>query len=304
MSIEIRKNHIRKIVGGVLTVGAVLLWLLCSVEGGALPPPTVKEVVEQDQEPAAEPQTPESDKEEPKPKAPRGPEDPFDRGIPRNSVRGFLAAATDRDYERAAEYLDLRYLPQGMHDSQGPQLARQLKIVLDRALWINFGDLSTDPNGHGEDGLPFHRDLVGHIDGRGTQIDILLQRVQRDDGIQIWKFSSGTVAQIPRLYQQYGYGYLEKFFPEAFFDFRILGMEVWLWVGLLAIAVGGALAAFLVTAPLAVILGRRHTPVTDQFLRLVRGAGHFFLFVLFTGVSIQYINPPLWFHAVLRAKPC
>ena len=43
---------------------------------------------------------------------------------------GFLAAANKRDYVRAAEYLDLHSLPLGMTQSQGPELARQLKIVL------------------------------------------------------------------------------------------------------------------------------------------------------------------------------
>jgi hypothetical protein len=42
------------------------------------------------------------------------PEDPFGRGTPRSSVRGFLSSAKDRDYVRAAEYLDLRNLPPGM----------------------------------------------------------------------------------------------------------------------------------------------------------------------------------------------
>ncbi|MDR4462444.1 MAG: mechanosensitive ion channel family protein [Nitrospirales bacterium] len=302
MSIGIRKKHLMGIMYGVLAVGVVLLWLLYPAEGEVLAQPTVKEVVEQDKQPIAEEKTAESKKEEPKREAPRGPEDSFDRGIPRNSVKGFLTAATERDYERAAEYLDLRYLPRGMNESQGSQLARKFKIVLDRALWIDFGDLSTDPNGHSDDGLPSYRDVVGHIDSRGTQIDIVLQRVQRDDGVPIWKFSSATVAQIPRLYQQYGYGYLEEFFPEAFFDVRVLGMEVWMWVGLLVVAGVAVLVAFMVTAPLAVFLRHRRTPLSDQFLRLVRGPGRFLFFAILAGVLVQYINPPLWFHAVLRAK--
>jgi len=302
MSIGIRKKHLKGILCGVLAVGVVLLWLLYPVEGEALAQPTVKEVVEQDKQPTEEKKTAKSKKEEPKREAPRGPEDSFDRGIPRNSVKGFLTAATERDYERAAEYLDLRYLPRGMNESQGPQLARKFKIVLDRTLWINFGELSPDPNGHSDDGLPSYRDTVGHIDSRGTQIDIVLQRVQRDDGVPIWKFSSATVAQIPRLYEEYGYGYLEKFFPEAFFDVRILGMELWMWVGLLAIAAVASLAAFMVTAPLAVFFHHRRTPRGNQFFRLVRGPARFFFFAIFAGVLVQYINPPLWFHAVLQAK--
>ncbi len=291
----------RTILGVLPAIGVGLLWVLLSIAGSALAQPTIKEVVEQDKQPASEEKA-EPPKEDPKEVKPRGPVDEFDRGTPRSSVKGFLTAATERDYESASEYLDLRYLPRGLNESQGPQLARQFKIILDRALWINFGDLSIDPNGYSEDGLPSYRDFVGHIEVPGKQIEILLQRVQRDDGVPIWKFSSATVAQIPRLYQQYGYGYLEYFFPEAFFDVRVLGLEVWLWVGLLAIAGLAALAAFIVTAPLYAFLRHRRTSVGDQFARLVKGPARFFLFVLFAGLLVQHINPPLWFHAVLRAK--
>src|SRR5215813_7577082 len=54
------------------------------------------------------------------------PDDALGRGTPRSSVRGFLSSAKDRDYARAAEYLDLRGLPAGMTEAQGPELARQL----------------------------------------------------------------------------------------------------------------------------------------------------------------------------------
>jgi MscS family membrane protein len=298
---ELSKKIGRTILCVLPAVGVSLLWVLLSIAGSALAQPTIKEVVEQDKQPASEEKA-EPPKQEPKDVKPQGPVDEFDRGTPRTSVKGFLTAANERDYERAAEYLELRYLPRGMSKSQGPRLARQFKIILDRALWIDFGDLSTDPNGHSEDGLPSYRDHVGHIDFQGKRIDILLQRVQRDDRVPIWKFSTVTVARIPGLYQQYGYGYLEKYFPEAFFDFRVLGLEVWLWAGLLTIFAAASLGAFVVTAPLYAFLRNRQTPIGRQFARLVRGPGRFLLFVLFAGLLVQYINPPLWFHAVLRAR--
>jgi len=48
-----------------------------------------------------------------------GPEDEFDRGVPRTSVKRFLEAAKEGDYERAAQHLDLRNLPREMRNAQG-----------------------------------------------------------------------------------------------------------------------------------------------------------------------------------------
>ena len=56
------------------------------------------------------------------------PVDELDRGVPLTSVKGFFKATRERDYERAAEYLDLRNLPRGMDKNQGPQLARHLLL--------------------------------------------------------------------------------------------------------------------------------------------------------------------------------
>ena len=91
-----------------------------------------------------------------------GPEDEFNRGVPRSSVAGFLKATQVGDYERAAEYLDLQNLPRGMRKSDGPDLAQKLKVVVDRALWIDLNLLSDDPEGYADDKLPAYRDLLGY----------------------------------------------------------------------------------------------------------------------------------------------
>ena len=110
------------------------------------------------------------------------PDDALGRGTPRSSVRGSLSAAKDRDYTRAAEYLDLRNLPSGMTQSQGPELARQLRIVLDQTLWIDVDSLSTDPEGDQNDNLSVVRERVGRITAEGKTYDLYLQRVPRGDG--------------------------------------------------------------------------------------------------------------------------
>ena len=65
------------------------------------------------------------------------PEDELDRGTPRRSLRGFLTATQNRDFETAAEYLDLRDLPSRMNITDSPRLAHGLSIVIDRHIWID-----------------------------------------------------------------------------------------------------------------------------------------------------------------------
>ena len=95
------------------------------------------------------------------------PDDPLGRGTPRSSVRGFLSSAKDRNYAQAAEYLDLRNLPPGLTESQGPELARQLWIVLDRSLWIDLELLSAQSEGDQSDNLPVVRERVGRLTAEG-----------------------------------------------------------------------------------------------------------------------------------------
>ena len=92
---------------------------------------------------------------------------PPGRDAPRSSVRGFLTAARNRDYAQAAEYLDLRNLPTEITPAQGQGLARQLKIVLDRVLWIDLDLLSTSLEGDRADNLPVVRDRIGRLPREG-----------------------------------------------------------------------------------------------------------------------------------------
>ena len=48
-----------------------------------------------------------------------------------------------------------------MDARDGPQLARQLKSVLDQTLWVDFATLSDRNEGFADDGLPDWQDRLG-----------------------------------------------------------------------------------------------------------------------------------------------
>jgi MscS family membrane protein len=230
------------------------------------------------------------------------PDDELNRGVPRSSVGSFLAAAGKRDYVRAAGYLDLHSLPPGMTESQGPELARQLKIVLDRVLWIDLDLVSTSPDGDLTDALPDVRDRVGRIVGRERTYDLLLQRVPREDGVFIWKFAGATVAEIPQLYEEFGYGRLEKIFPPWFFDVKILGIEVWGWTALVVIAITTLPIAFLLVALLFRILRFFRAELAPDIEQFFTGPVRMLLWVLMARSLIDLTSYSVVQQALSQGK--
>jgi len=254
----------------------------------------------------AHPQTPKESAATEKPAAemPKraGPFDEFDRGVPRSSVLGFFKAARVGDYERAAKYLDLRNLPIGLDPSQGPELAHRFKIALDRSLWIDLGLLSTNPEGQSEDGQPSYRDMVGRIKTPEKTVDILMQRVPRQDGVYIWKFSNRTVAEIPHLYEHFGYGPFENTLSKLFPDVQFLGWQLWQWAVFFILSALAYLLALFSTWVVALFLRRRETERSRQAALFITGPVRILLWILLVRQMVyNIIGPSTSIRAVDRA---
>ena len=191
----------------------------------------------------------------------------MDQRTPLAAAQGFMRAAELGDYEVASQFLDLRYLPEELSDADGKRLAEQLYIVISRKLRIDFGGLSTVPDGLADDGLPSYRDLLGKIvTVRGAQ-PIYLQRIPDENESRIWRISNATVAQIPDLYARFGYSpFVEKvrsLSPSGSF----LGAELFKWM--MAILAGSAavIAWLAIAWPLSSFVTRRHPDYTERVRR-------------------------------------
>jgi len=73
--------------------------------------------------------------------------DSVDRHTPLSTVQGFLRAAHDEDYSLAAYYLWLNHIPNPDQPRQGARLARRLRFVIDRKLFLDLPKISDDPEG-------------------------------------------------------------------------------------------------------------------------------------------------------------
>ncbi len=228
------------------------------------------------------------------------PEDEFGRGTPRDSVEGFLAATRNLDYKRAAEYLDLRRLPATQQKSQGPKLARELKIVLDQALLVDLDILSTDPKGHLDDSLPSYREWLGRIETKKRPVNVFLQRVPRGDGTQIWKFATVTVARIPQLYEEFGYGWFGDVLPAVFFDLQVFGLQAWWWAAILVLGVLAYLATMIITKVLVVSLRYLKAPLIAHLEAIITGPVFLLIFALLWRGWVNLLGPSVALQQMMR----
>jgi MscS family membrane protein len=226
-------------------------------------------------------------------------EQELDRANPRGAMLAFLDASRSGDFERAARHMDLSRLPAAERESKGPLLARRLKLVLDRELWVDLEMLSAEPQGHLDDGLPSRRDRVGTIDAEGGPIEITLERVRNAEGELHWVVSARTVALIPDLYAKYGWGRLADWLPDTAFRSELLNVQLWQWLALLTLVVVAYTVSWLIVRvglvnALRPFTKRTETTLDDELLSLTTGPLRLAVAVmLFTvGVLSLGLAPP------------
>ena len=230
-----------------------------------------------------------------------GPEDEYNRGVPRSSFKGFNNAANEKDYARATEYLDLRNLPRDVRNIGGEKLAEMFRDILNRSLWVDTEMLSDNPDGYADDGLPSYRDLLGQIEAENKTYNLLLQKVPRGDGVHIWKISNKTIAIIPELHDHLGYGPFGDALDSIFPDIEIFGTKLWQWVGLIIILVFAYIAAMVITGLVAPIVRRSITAGSgDKVIPFIKGPLRFLIWILLAWSMESLISPTVTIKMLMK----
>lgn len=232
---------------------------------------------------------------------PPGPEDEFDRGVPRSTSRGFSEAIDQGDFKKAVEYMDMRNLPKHVTDIGAPELAKKFKVVLDRTLWVDLHDISAHPRGNLEDGLPPYRERVGQIEAGDKTVDILLQRVPRGDGYFIWKISNRTVRNIPLLYEHHGYTELEEYLDSVFPDVLIFGWHTWQWASWLVLVIFSYLLVWLPTWYVSRTIRKKQTPVANEIAHFINWPLRLCLWAISVHLAVDLIGPAAPVRTIFEA---
>ena len=226
-------------------------------------------------------------------KKPQGPFDEFDRGTPRTTVAGFLKATDAADYQRAVNYLDLRFIQKNMPEGvTGPILAKYLRIAMDQSFWVDLDLLSDTPKGEQEDELPAYRDRIGRINIQGKSIDVLLQKVSRKDGVQIWKFSNATVAEVPAIIIASGYAKRWLWLEENLPAWSLLGLFLWQWIAFLGMVLIVYGVLFILTRLAGLSFRKRNTEWDTKINIFICGPVRFLVLIFIARVFLfDLINP-------------
>lgn len=174
------------------------------------------------------------------------PSDSLGRETPSGTVLGFLQVAQSGNYKIAAAYLQISAVHR---QARGPELASQLKVLMDRAFVGSLRRLSTRPEGNPDSGAA-ELETIGAFASGDTDVPVVLVRVTDPNSGKIWLFSSETLSKVPELYDNLQAHKIEGKLPRVLVATLFLGMPLWQWLALLAaipvaIAIGGIIVVLL-----------------------------------------------------------
>lgn len=271
-----------------------LLFALPSTLSAVEEAPTLKEIVEKSDV------TKVVDKTDKKPA--KGPTDEYGRTTPRSSTVGLASALGEMDFDRAVRYMDFRNLPFSINQADGPELARKLLIIADRSMVIDWEAISDDPDGHTDDGLPKYRDRITTIKTSQGPVDIVMQKVPRGDGVSIWKLSNATIAMIPELNKEFGYGPIGDKLSLIFPHYYLMGLELWQWAMLFVLIGVGWIFAYVTSWILFKLVKIYRKERFETAQRFINGPLRLLILVLFFRETFDLIAPTLVARAFFEAR--
>ncbi len=171
--------------------------------------------------------------------------DPLGRETPSGTVLGFLQAAQAGDYRTAADYLQMSA---ARRQTQGPDLAEKLKVLMDRAFVGSLRRLSSSPEGN--PGYAPDQQTIGVFSNGDPDVPVVLIRVTDPNAGKMWVFSAETLSKVPELYDNLEAHQVETRLPQSLVKNTFLGMPLWQWLALfaaipVAFAIGWALVLLL-----------------------------------------------------------
>ena len=200
--------------------------------------------------------------------APTAPADELGRGTPSGAVVGFLQAAQNGNYQTAADYLQMST---ARRQSQGPDLAENLKVLMDRTFVGSLRQLSTSPEGNPDYGV-LDRQTIGVFSNGDADVPVVLVRVADPISGKVWLFSSETLSKVPELYDNLEAHRVETKLPQSLVRNVFLGMPLWQWLALFAaipVALGiGWAVVLLLAIPRRLWLKFRNRPNLLSYSRM------------------------------------
>ena len=214
------------------------------------------------------------------------------RESPRAAVETFLELTRAQRFAEAGRLLDVTKL----EESRRAELARRLKAVLDRRLWLDLEKVSAAEAGDLSDGLAPNLEQLGHVSSKqGRTEPVRLRRLGDRSG---WLFSSATVGRVDAWYDGLEDRWLLEHLPPWLLRSGPAALLWWQWLGLLALIAGAAVVGTGLSAFLRWVLGKvaSRTPSLWDDRLLARTVGPvrfaFWLALLRLSSPLLLLYPP------------
>ncbi len=224
------------------------------------------------------------------------PEDSLGRRSPLGAVEGFIAAAGDQDYEKAALYLNVDSLLQ--EGEEGAALASLFHRILDqRGNLIPFSFISKATTGKLDDDLQPHLERIGTIDDEEEAFTIYVEQISGPDGAPLWLFSYETMSRVSKMSVADSRPLVEKVLPEVLEENKWGGVPIGEWLAMFVLGAFTYIVSWAITSLVIFLMGRfwrkaRTQPtagIIKAFALPVKLYMSVWLFVIFTqeaGISI------------------
>jgi MscS family membrane protein len=227
---------------------------------------------------------------------------PLDMSTPLSSLLLLKAALDEEDYQRAGEFLDMRYLPPELDGMDAGELLQQLRYVWARQEILNIEKISDHPEGNLNDELPSYRDQIGEVELKDGPVSITMQRVPDGKGGNIWKISNATVGRIPEMWKELGYSTTVTFVRNVLPEFRWLGMENWQVLFLVLSFLLAWPIASLICILFAHFLVHRPGPFQDAITKFLTFQFRIFLFIVLVRIAAYNIGLTLHSKAIIQSS--
>jgi len=224
------------------------------------------------------------------------------QSTPLNALLGLRMALRNKDHEKAAEFLDRRYLPEEMEQYSSEDLLNALRYVFRQQNILNLAEISDHPAGNLKDGLPSYREQIGTVTLSSGEVPIYLQQVPDGGGGKKWKLSNATVEQIPAMWDELGYSPIAEYLNAHLPEITFMGMDNW---QLLA-----TILCFIIAWPLAMLAGyilkRLALMIPNRFpmgiQRFFNGPMRVFLFIQIARLLVSQMGLSLTARILLQSS--
>ena len=211
-------------------------------------------------------------------------------GSPRQSLEKYFELSRDGRWGKPRA----TSAPTASTRREAAKLAEELKVVLDRHLWIDLDQLSPLAEGDTTDGLKGSLDQVGTIPRpNGLNEPVRIVRMTRG-GDSWWAFAPSVVRQVDTWYSELGDNWIRELFPEPLRRTGPLRLQWYQWLALIIlvplIVLAGTALQRLLTLTLQAIV--RRTPGTwdDDLLPELRAPLLLFCVALFVAPVTSWLG--------------